>query len=246
METGQNENSSWYGQAYALTDLEGSNPNIGDFSDPDKRPKWAVKVLIELMSQGMPAISLKKLRVITPDKVGRFWGQKFAILYAFGGKARMQKVPEEIEKAIAYWEKKKDEPNASTALNGLNFARQMVTEAGNVGPIEENLLQAFKLALNQPNHQEAVEFFRGFALGLSKKGITSKGLALETDATPIYKMMLAHWQEVDRLASVPILRKFLISHGLTESTVGDISRLRRLCTRIGYAPGKRGRPANPK
>ena len=54
--------------------------------------------------------------------------------------------------------------------------------------------------------------------------------------------MLFHWQAIDRLSSVPKLRIFLLENGLTEAVVGDISRLRRLCTRIGYTPGKRGRP----
>jgi hypothetical protein len=107
---------------------------------------------------------------------------------------------------------------------------------------ERAVLESFKLALGQPNHQEAVEFFKGFATGLSKVGIKGASLAGATDATPIYSMMVAHRQEVDRLPSVPKLREFLIRKGMAEQVVGDISRLRRLCTRIGYTPGKRGRP----
>jgi hypothetical protein len=111
-----------------------------------------------------------------------------------------------------------------------------------VEQVENNALQAFKSALDQPSHKEAAEFFQGFAKGLSKKGITLKGMARETTATPIYEKMFFHWQEVDRLRSVPHLKVFLLNNGLTEAIIGDISRLRRLCTRIGYAPGKRGRP----
>ena len=88
-----------------------------------------------------------------------------------------------------------------------------------------------------------MEFFQGFAEGVSKPGFKSGKFAQATDATPIYLTMWMHWQKVDRLSSVPALKNFLVKSGLSESMVGDISRLRKLCTRIGYAPGKRGRPA---
>jgi hypothetical protein len=58
--------------------------------------------------------------------------------------------------------------------------------------------------------------------------------------------MFFHWQEIDRLPSVPKLKIFLQKNGLTEVIIGDISRLRRLCTRVGYAPGKRGRSSKEK
>jgi len=199
------------------------------------------------VNQGMPAIPLKKLGTVTPKTVGRFLGQKYANLYSFGGKSEAGKNPQKVQKAIDYWEKQKDKPSAANALRTLNLAKtQLLDLAKTVSPLEKNVLRAFKMALEQPNHQEAVEFFESFAIGLSKKGITSKGLAGATVATVIYSVMSDCWQEVDRLSSVPKLREFLINYGLPEDVVGDISRLRRLCNRVGYAPGKRGRPSKSK
>jgi hypothetical protein len=245
MKRGQKGNSTWYERAFALTDL--GKIKLGELFDSesfDARPKWYAKVLFALMSQGMPAIPLKRLRAVNPNKVGRFWGQKFATLYAFGGKGQMMQGPHKTQAAIDSWEKRKAEPGAAETIRRLKILKeQLQFAADNTNRIEQNLLKVFKLALEQPIHQEAVEFFKGFATGLSKPGIKGATLAGETDASPIYKIMLARWQEVDRLPSVPKLREFLIQHGMSEQVVGDISRLRRLCTRIGYAPGKRGRPS---
>ena len=199
------------------------------------------------MSQGMPAISLTQLAVITPNKAGRFWGQKFATLFAFGGKSKMGEVPQKIQQAIDFWEKQKENPGAADTIRQMKLLKgQLQFAAENTDRIGRNVLQAFKLALEQPSHEEAVEFFRGFATGLSKKGLTSRGLARQTTATAIYSLMLAHWEEVDRLPTVSDLRAFLLRHGMSDRTLGDIERLQKLCSRIGYAPGKRGRTGKSK
>ena len=198
---------TWYERVFESTDLPNSTPKSDAHANVEKRPKWVLKVTVEILSQVMPAISIKKLREITPKNVGKFLGQKYANLYAL-----------------------KENPQAVKKLGNMAV------------DLEKNVLQAFKAALGQPSYKEAAEFFQGFAKGMSKKGLTSKGMARETTATPIYTMMLIHWREVDRLASVPKLREFLINYGLPKEVVGDISRLRRLCTRVRYAPGKRGRP----
>ena len=245
MKKGQKGKSTWYERAYALTNLDDTKPD--EFFELGKRPKWFVKVKIALTSQAMPTIPVKQLWTVTPNKVGRFWGQKFANLYVFGGKSNVPENPQKIQKAIDHWLGRKNEPGALDVIRQLEMLkRSFQTLANNFGKLEQNALKVFKMALEQPQYEEAVEFFKGFAAGISKQGMVSKNLAGETDATPIYKMILAHWREVDRLSSVPQLREFLINHGMPDQVVGDISRLRRLCTRIGYAPGKRGRPLKPE
>ena len=244
MQKRQKGNSRWYERAYALTDWDDIKLD-GFFNSEtfDTHPAWYKNVLMGLLSQAMPAIPVKQLRSISPNKVGRFWGQKFATLFAFGGKSGMAQNPEKMQAAIDAWEKRTNQPGAVDTIRQMKMIKGWLQfGADSCEGNERAMLESFKLALGQPNHQEAVEFFKGFATGLSKVGIKGASLAGATVATPIYSMMLTHWHEVDRLPSVPKLREFLVSKGMDEQVVGDISRLRRLCTRIGYAPGKRGRP----
>lgn len=242
------EKQTWYEEVFDSTDLPNSTPELDPYTNVDKCPKWVLKVELELFSQNMPAIPLKELRVITPEKVGRFLGQKCANVYAIGESLQtaMQN-PQNISKAkklMNQFLQQKEKPGVSSFMHAVNITGMLIKDfAKDVEIVENNVLQAFKKALDQPSHREAAEFFQGFAKGISKKGLTLQGAARETTATPIYQKMFFHWQEIDRLPSVPKLKIFLLKSGLTEAVVGDISRLRRLCTRGGYAPGKRGRPA---
>jgi hypothetical protein len=239
--------STWYEEVFDSTDLPNSTPELDPYVNVDKYPDWVAKVLVELLSQNMPAIPLKELRVITPEKLGRFLGQKCANIYALGERFQIGlQNPQNIAKGVELFNRlqsQKVKPGVSSLLHATNITSKLIADfSKDVEQVENNVLEAFKSALDQPSYKEAVEFFQGFAKGLSKKGITLNGMARETTATPVYEKMFFHWQEVDRLRSVPQLKAFLLKNGLTEAIIGDISRLRRLCTRIGYAPGKRGRP----
>lgn len=237
----------WYEQIFDSIELTDSRPALERYSDFDKHPAWVVTVLRELVNQNMPAAPIKKFKEMSPAMVGGFLGQSCANVYAVG---------ENLEPAI---ESVKRVNGAVKALRAINANAEacitastveamtlLLKDSPNSGEqIKSKAVGAFKKALEQPNHKEASEFFHGFAKGFSVKGLTSSGAARRTSATPIYLIMFFYWPAVDQLPSVPALRKFLLTHGLSENQVGDISRLRRLCTRIGYAPGKRGRPANP-
>ena len=238
---------TWYEEVFDSTDVPNSTPELDPYCNVEKYPKWVAKMMAELVSQSMPAISIKKMRAITPENVGKFLGQRSANIYAL--RERFQtglQNPQNIAKGVELTnllQSQKEKPGVSSLLHVINITSMLIADfAKDVEQVESKVLQAFKRALGQPSHKEAVDFFQGFAKGLTIKGITLKGMARETTATPIYGKMFMHWQEVDRLSSVPQLKVFLLKNGLTEAIIGDISRLRRLCTRIGYAPGKRGRP----
>ena len=111
---------------------------------------------------------------------------------------------------------------------------------------ERKVHMAFKAALDQPNYQEAVEFFRGYAAGLARPGIKNGQLAKRTEATTLQLKMFMHSEEISKLKNVRELRAFLLKNGVTKQMLGDDERLQKLCTRLGYAPGKRGRPSKPK
>jgi hypothetical protein len=193
----------------------------------------------------MPTIPIKKLREITPDKLGRFLGQKCANVYAVAEKFQFATQGlGKLKAAANQLQQHKDKPQIRSFLHTIKILSPLIKDSPKSGKqVKINVLQAFKKALHQPNHKEAAAFFLGFAKGLSMKGFTSNGAARRTTATPIYQKMFYNWQEVDRLSSVPELKIYLLQNGFTEATVGHISRLRKLCTRVGYAPGKRGHPS---
>ncbi len=242
---------AWYEEVFDSTDLPNTTPELAPYTDVDRYPAWVLKVISELARQIMPAIPIKQLRAITPENVGRFLGQKCANVYAINERLleAMPRVPDlgKAKALLKQLEQHKEKPGVSSFLHTAEITGSLIQDFVKDGEqIENQVLAAFKQALDQPSHQEAADFFRGFAEGMAKKGLTLKRMALETTATPVYQKMFFHWQEVDRLPGVPQLRIFLLKSGLPAAVVGDIGRLRRLCTRIGYAPGKRGRPAKPK
>ena len=103
--------------------------------------------------------------------------------------------------------------------------------------------QTFKAALDRGKYQEALDFFRGFAEGFAIKGFSYGKIVRKTCATDLHLNMFMRAQKFKKFGGVPELRAFLLQNGFTEETLGDDSRLQKYCTRIKYAPGKRGRPA---
>jgi hypothetical protein len=158
----------------------------------------------------------------------------------------MQCNPAHVEKGTELarqLEAQKDRPGCASALHMLNLEAMYLGELPEVADaFEKSVHEAFKKALEQADYNEAVGFFQGFAKGPSKQGFRAGKLDQDTLATPIYLKVWAHWQEVDRLQNVTELHNFLLKNGFTEATLGDPDRLKRLCGRIKYAPGKRGRP----
>lgn len=240
---------TWYEEVFELTDLKSSSPDLESFVNPDNLPDWVNNVLAELVSQSSPAISIKELRDLTPEKLGRFLGQKCANAYALGeqletGLGKKDQLTQAIS-AIKKLEKLKNKPGVESLLHTMNIAGNLVLDfAKDFERFNKNVHDAFQKALDQPSHQEAADFFMGFAKGISKKGLSPKGLAASTTATLIYSKLYFHWQEIDKLPTVTALRNFLIKNGVPENAIGQIDRLRKLCTRIGYSPAKRGRPKN--
>jgi hypothetical protein len=248
MQTDNRRKRTWYERVFDNTHLTTPRSALDPYLNFNKHPNWVTNVMRELANQNMPAISIKKMHPITPEKAGTFLGQHCANVYAVAENFQvgMHSV-RKLDEAVGPLQQSRAKPGASSLLSMVKALGLLIKDSPKRGrQFKIIALQAFKKALGQPNHQEAAEFFQGFGNGISMKGLTSSGAARRTTATPVYIKMFLNWQEVDRLPSVPKLRVFLLTHGLSENQVGDISRLRRLCSRVGYAPGKRGRPRKSK
>jgi len=152
--------------------------------------------------------------------------------------------PDALKKYMVSLEANKTRPEVKNLLWVSEIAGRMMMRLGkNAYDLEKITLRAFKLALDQENYQEAADFFQGFARGISKRGLKDYRLARNTDATNIYMAMFYNWETVGSFTSVSMLRKFLLQIGFTESQLGDPERLKKLCYRVKYRPGKRGRPS---
>ena len=68
-------------------------------------------------------------------------------------------------------EKKKENPVVASTLQALEIAGSLILElADGAEKFETTVHNAFKEALTQTNHAEAVLFFQGFARGLASPG----------------------------------------------------------------------------
>jgi hypothetical protein len=246
--------STWYQRVFETIDLPNSTPELDPYLDFEKYPEWVTLVMVKLFDQRSHLTPVKDLAVVTPEKVGKLLGQKCANYHAvvtqvMAGNTMMEN-PQNFEKAMALMdeiEKKKDDPAMASLYHIAGVVGNLITEFAQDGEAFDKIVHdAFTAALNQPSLDEAAQFFRGFAKGISKPGLKSGKLVQFTDATNIYGTMFFQWQEVDRLRTVAELYDFLLERGFTEQTLGGIERLKTLCKRIKYAPGKRKRPPDPK
>jgi len=233
---------TWYERVFDSADFS-SDVNAG--INLENEPKWVLKVLGELIQQGMPMIQIRKPKQLTPKEVGRCLGQICANVYAIG--ESMSNNAEDLEKnlrIVKWMQENQQMPTVQTALKAMEFAGQSVLDlASSLNRIETTMTDSFKAALDQPSRVEAADFFRGFADGIAKPGMIHKpSLAGATTATPIYGKLLVHREEIKRLNSVRELREFLLERGLSEQVLGDPKRLEKICERIGLGFRKRGRP----
>jgi hypothetical protein len=242
----------WYKELFAALDSFTPISELGSFLNVDEYPAWVINVSKELFQQSAPTFPILQLKTETPVGLGLWLGQNCANFYALGEllgmpdgtpEEEINKRCESAVKLVEALEGNKDKPQVKSLLNALEIGGQLICRLPDELPrFEEILHRAFKQALDQPNYNEALGFFQGFAQGLSKKGVTRSGLARATTATPVYMAMYYNWREIDKLKSVTALYLHLQKIGLSKAQLGDIERLRRLCTRVKYHPGKRGRP----
>jgi hypothetical protein len=248
-ETG--EARTWYERIWAKVGLVNTNPELSPYLDVDKWAPYQVNVAAKLMSQGLPLTPAKELKTMTPEKLGLLLGQKCATLYGLGDYLQsLANNPEAVErgkKNLKALKTQRRVPGVSSALHAGRIAEMMIPELVKYIPrFVETVHAAFKAALEQPKYQEAVEFFRGYAAGLSKPGFKDGKLVRSTLATPLLAKMFMHPEQIAEMKNVKELRAFLLKNGFTKASLGDDERLQKLCSRLGYAPGKRGRPSKAK
>ena len=243
---------TWYQRIWEKQDLTNTNPKLEPFLNPDKFPKFQANATIQLTRQLLPLTPPKELVIMTPEKLGMVLGQKQANLYGMKDYFQsLAKEPQAIERGKAVkreMEQQAHIPEVANNLELLHIVGMFVNEFNKSLPrFKRNIQDAFKAALVQPNYQEAVEFFRGFAKGLATQGFNDGKIVRNTPATDLHLNMFMRSQKFKKFRTVKELRAFLLQNGFTQDTLGDDSRLQKYCTRVGYAPGKkRRRPAKSK
>jgi hypothetical protein len=241
---------TWFERIWERVGLVNTNPELAPYLDVDKWPRYQVNVIAKLIGQGLPLTPPKELKTMTPKKLGLLLGQQCATLYALGEYFQsLQSDVEAVERGkenVKALRTQRHLPGVSSALHSGRILGMMIQELVKYVPRFQGIVHgAFKGALDQPKYQEALEFFQGFATGLSKPGFKDGTLVRPTRATPLQMKMFMHPEQVAEMKNVRELRAFLLKSGFTEETLGDDERLQKFCTRLGYAPGKRGRPPPP-
>jgi hypothetical protein len=240
--------STWYEQVFESLDF--ADIAKSDDLDIKTEPPWVVIVLRELTQQMMPALSFRKMAVVTPRGVGRYIGQQHANQVATAIALEKANTPENVARAKPFVEmlqKNENHPAVGSLRKAIEFMNGALQSHNVVKRrFNEVVLTALKVTWEQPNQSEAAAFFGGLAEGLSKPGIRECRAVRATTATPIYLRLFIHRRDVEKLNSVRELREFLLRVGMTEQVLGDPSRLEKLCGRIGLSFGKPGRKTHAK
>ena len=235
--------ATWYQQMWAMQDIPISNAALAGYLDPDQAPKFQTIPTIQLLRQLMPLTPPKeKLSVITPRKLGRVLGQKYANIYALGEHAQtLAKDPELVKRGRAVKAKMEKAGGVpEEASPEILLVHEFVT---NILPqFKNNVEQTFKVALDRGSYLEALEFFQGFAEGFALKGFAEGQIVRKTPATELHLNMFMRARKFQKFENVKELRNFLWDHGFSLETLDD-ARLQKYCQRIQFKPGKRGRPA---
>jgi hypothetical protein len=180
--------------------------------DIDNEPEWVQNVQKELSQQAMPSFCIRKPEGYLPRELGLYLGQQCANMYAMG---EMMSEPTSLKikaaKAkIKIYQQNRSVPGVESLLKVVEFLGQSLIDLQSYFPVFEKALHnAFKAALDQPNREDAADFFNGFAKGISKPGISRAGLARPTTATLIYQKLFVHRREIERQKNYSELQKFL-------------------------------------
>jgi hypothetical protein len=197
-------NKPWFEEIVHAVDNIQVSAKLKTFLDVEVYPEWLISVCAELFQQATPSTPIAEFKVDGPKSIGLWLGQNIANFYAMGEvfeksiKAREQNA-DGLKKMLANLEANKTRPEIKNFFRVAEITGRLMMRLGkHAYDLEKMTLRAFKLALDQENYGEAVEFFNGFAKGISKKGLKGHRLARETLATKIYMAMFFNWQTVVR------------------------------------------------
>ena len=241
---------TWYEQAWSKVELVNTNPELEPYLNADKFPDYQAKAVSKLIGQGLSLTPLKELKTMTPQKLGLVLGQQCATAYHLGEHCKRLADPiavKQTKASVAVLRKNRHVPGVSSVLHSARIAGMMLQEYAKDFPrFEKHLHATFKAALDQPSYQEAVEFFGGFAKGLTNPALKNGNLVRSTAATTLQMKMFFHTEHAAEMKNVDEWRAFLLKNGETEETLGDPERLKKFCSRLGYAPGKKKKNSRKK
>lgn len=235
--------SKWYEVILENSALANKNPELSPYLDAEKFSESQMHVAAKLVSQSLPLTPLKELANITTKKLGLLMGQQEANFQALSFPETLLELQE--AKSLLNPLRKKDifQGGGGSSLHTLRITEAAMVQLKTQAPIFKATLQkTYQAATSQPDHQEAIDFFRGFSKGLSRPGIKDGKLVGRTKATDLQLKFFLHTEQVAECRNVSELRALLLKNGFTKETLGDDELLQKFCRRIGYAPGRRGRP----
>jgi hypothetical protein len=237
--TKTNRPHAWYEKIFKNVALINRNPELAPYLNKETFSPYHTNVARKLINQSRPLTPSKDLEMPTPEKVGLLLGQFCANIYALKDPQTLQ-VLEQERQELKLLRTQSHIPGVRSRLHEARVNRMMSDQFEKELPrLKEKIQAGLQAALDQPNRQEAAEFYDGFARGLAKPGLKHGKLAGHTEATPLQMKMFMHWEEAANMKSVEEWRAFLLKHGETEETLGDPERLKKFCNRVGYAPGKK-------
>jgi hypothetical protein len=189
MSAATQSNPSWCERIFNALDFKPED-TAPEFAFED-RPKWVKNVLVELMQQTCPSVRLRRFGETTPRKLGLYLGQQCANAYALGAVCNVSPEKASIGKEkLKVLEANRGNAAVQSLLNVLGIVQKLSARWVEWFPQFEKVLHdAFREALDQPSHEDAVSFFEGFAKGISKPGLKNGAATLGTTATLIYQKL---------------------------------------------------------
>ena len=229
---------SWCKRIFAKLEPPANVSSIEPGIEINNEPEWVQNVFGELVQQAMPLFSLRKPKENLARELGLLLSQQCANLYV-----RKELEPQLKLPTTKFFCENQNVPGVMSTLKASQWLNRSLAVDQMYSPVFWKAInEAFRAALQQPSYEQAADFFRGFAKGISKPGISKAGLAGRTTATLIYEKLYVHRREVEQLQNYPALREFLIKNGVLPKVVGSVRRIQKLCERVGLHLAKRGRP----
>lgn len=226
-----------------IKELEGQFPWAAELFDKDADcPEWYGNVferLLKTISPNLYSFLVDDDKAICPEEAGELMGLVYSFMTTAGDIIRSSDDSELAPKNQFL--------KTLTALSTGNTSTPIAAFKPIVEKIKELTGEVFNEVITK-DPGRLPDFTDAFS-SATKKGILSKDgtrFSSESEATQIYTLLFVFgqvWQE--KLQSLDELHR-LLCHCLGSNVVGDFERLRKLCNRVKYSIGERGRSPKRK
>ena len=215
---------------------------------PENAPVWVQKIPHNMFNIISPKLQSKTAMKPTPAKLGVFFGSLFVQFEQFKLFMSCPKPPPGSEAEKAYQKGLQLTPGGH--LIGRKDLPERMTELAAVSH------KAVLRVLAERPSNEAAEFFKGFARGLSQpsdriaprivdgKPQLSEAQCKKISTLMVYSVSLQRWREIEALGTSTEAYDFLAKIIPAEFLGYDPERIRRMFARLGKKFKDPGRPEN--